>query len=146
MKQQFYTCNHCGNIIAFVKQSNTSVVCCGEKMKEIVPGATGAAHEKHIPIYSVDKNIVHVRVGTVEHPMNPDHYIEWISLQTKQGNQRKELCPDEKPEASFALCEGDEVEAVYAFCDVHGLWKAKKVLKKRRIWPPESDYLLIKES
>ena len=125
MKQRFYTCEHCGNTIAFVKQSGAPVVCCGEKMKEVVPGITDAAHEKHVPVYSVEKNIVHVRVGAVEHPMSPDHHIEWISLQTKQGSQRKELCPGEKPEASFALCAGDEVEEVYAFCDPHGLWKAE---------------------
>ena len=68
--------------------------------------------------------IVHVKVGSVEHPMLPEHYIEWVSLQTKQGNQRKELHPGEKPEVCFALCEGDEVEAVYAYCNLHSLWKA----------------------
>ena len=53
----------------------------------------------------------------------PEHYIEWISIQTKQGNQRKELHPGEKPEACFALCKGDEVEAAYAYCNLHSLWK-----------------------
>ena len=62
--------------------------------------------------------------NSVEHPMLPEHYIEWVSLHTKQGNQRKELHPGEKPEVCFALCEGDEVEAVYAYCNLHSLWKA----------------------
>ena len=124
MKQVFYRCNHCGNIVAFVKASGVPVVCCGEKMTEIIPGTVDASREKHIPVWSVDGNIVHVSVGSVEHPMLPEHYIEWISLETKQGNQRKELRPGEKPEACFALCEGDEVEAVYAYCNLHGLWKA----------------------
>ena len=70
------------------------------------------------------QSVVHVKVGSVEHPMLPEHYIEWVSLQTKQGNQRKELHPGEKPEVCFALCEGDEVEAVYAYCNLHSLWKA----------------------
>ena len=124
MKQVFYRCNHCGNIVAFVKASGVPVVCCGEKMTEIIPGTVDASREKHIPVWSVDGNIVHVTVGSVEHPMLPEHFIEWISIETKQGNQRKELRPGEKPEACFALCEGDEVEAVYAYCNLHGLWKA----------------------
>ena len=124
MKQVFYRCNHCGNIVAFVKASGVPIICCGEKMTEIIPGTVDASREKHIPVWSVDGNIVHVSVGSVEHPMLPEHYIEWISIETKQGNQRKELRPGEKPEACFALCEGDEVEAVYAYCNLHGLWKA----------------------
>ena len=124
MKQVFYRCNHCGNIVAFVKASGVPVVCCGEKMTEIIPGTVDASREKHIPVWSVEGNIVHVTVGSVEHPMLPEHFIEWISIETKQGNQRKELRPGEKPEACFALCEGDEVEAVYAYCNLHGLWKA----------------------
>ena len=124
MKQVFYRCNHCGNIVAFVKASGVPVVCCGEKMTEIIPGTVDASREKHIPVWSVEGNIVHVTVGSVEHPMLPEHFIEWISIETQQGNQRKELRPGEKPEACFALCEGDEVEAVYAYCNLHGLWKA----------------------
>ncbi len=124
MKQVFYRCNHCGNIVAFVKASGVPVICCGEKMTEIIPGTVDASREKHIPVYSVEGNIVRVNVGSVEHPMLPEHYIEWISIETKQGNQRKELRPGEKPEVCFALCEGDEVEAVYAYCNLHGLWKA----------------------
>lgn len=124
MKQHFYKCGHCGNIIAFVKNSDVPIVCCGEKMTEIVPGTTDAAVEKHLPVWTVEKDLVHVKVGSVEHPMLPEHYIEWVSLQTKHGNQRKELHPGEKPESYFALCNGDEVEAVYAYCNLHGLWKS----------------------
>ena len=124
MEQKFFICEHCGNIIAKVKDSGVPVVCCGEPMKEIVPGAKDAAVEKHVPVYTVDGTCVSVVVGSVEHPMQPEHYIEWISLQTKQGNQRKVLKPGDKPMACFALCEGDEVEAVYAYCNLHGLWKA----------------------
>ena len=123
MEQKFFICEHCGNIIAMVKDSGVPVVCCGEPMKEIVPGAKDAAAEKHVPVYTVDGNIVSVVVGSVEHPMQPEHYIEWISLQTKQGNQRKALKPGDKPMACFAICEGDEVEAAYAYCNLHGLWK-----------------------
>ena len=123
MEQKFYICKHCGNIIAKVHDSGVPVVCCGEPMSELIPGTTDAAVEKHVPEYTVDGNLVTVKVSSVEHPMMPEHYIQWISLQTKQGNQRKVLTPDDKPEAVFALVDGDEVEAAYEYCNLHGLWK-----------------------
>lgn len=124
MEQRFYICEHCGNIIAMVHDSGVPIMCCGQKMKEIIPGTTDAAKEKHIPVYEVKDNKVFVTVGEVEHPMQSEHYIEWVSLQTKYGNQRKALKPGDAPKVCFALCEGDEVEAVYAYCNLHGLWKA----------------------
>ncbi len=99
-------------------------MCCGEKVCEITPGTTDAAVEKHVPVIAVRGNLVHVTVGSVEHPMIEEHYIEWVALQTKQGNQRKALGPGMKPAVCFALCEGDKVEAVYAYCNLHSLWKA----------------------
>ena len=93
-------------------------------MSEIVPGVTDAAVEKHVPVWSVENGVVHVKVGSMEHPMLPEHYIEWVSLRTKQGSQHKELHPGEKPEVFFALNEGDEVEEVFAYCNLHSLWKA----------------------
>ena len=124
MEQKFYICSHCGNIIAKVKDVGVPVMCCGQKMTEIIPGTTEASQEKHIPVYQVEGNIVTVRVGAVDHPMTAEHLIEWVSLQTKQGNQRKLLSAGQEPVVRFALCEGDEVEAVYAYCNLHGLWKA----------------------
>ena len=124
MEQKFYICEHCGNIIAKLKDTGVPVMCCGQKMTEIIPGTTDASQEKHVPVYTVEGNVVTVTVGAVEHPMQPEHYIEWVSLQTKQGNQRKLLLPGEAPKVCFAICEGDEVEAVYAYCNLHSLWKA----------------------
>ncbi|MBQ8515655.1 MAG: desulfoferrodoxin [Ruminococcus sp.] len=124
MEQKFYICEHCGKIVALVKESGVPVMCCGQKMKEIIPGTTDAAVEKHVPVYTVENNLVHVKIGAVEHPMLPEHYIEWVSVQTRQGNQRKALKPGDRPEICFALCEGDTVEAVYAYCNIHSLWKA----------------------
>lgn len=124
MKQRFFICEHCGNIIAMVKDKGVPVFCCGQKMTELVAGTVEASAEKHIPVYKVEGNKVHVTVGSVEHPMLEAHFIEWISLETKQGNQRKVLEPGQNPEACFAMCEGDEVVAVYAYCNLHGLWKA----------------------
>ena len=124
MELKFFRCEHCGNIIEMVEDKGVPVVCCGQRMTELVAGTSDGAREKHVPVYEVKDNIVHVKVGEVAHPMIPEHYIEWIVLQTKNGVQRKELNPGDKPEACFALCDGDEVEAVYAYCNLHVLWKA----------------------
>ena len=124
MKQQFFICKHCGNIIAYVKDNGVRVSCCGEEMQELIPGTTDAAREKHVPVYSVENGTVSVNVGEIDHPMLAEHYIEWVSLQTKFGNQRKQLKPGNAPSVTFALSDGDEVEAVYAYCNLHGLWKA----------------------
>ena len=124
MQQKFYICKHCGNIVAMIRDCGVPVKCCGENMQEIVPGTTDAAQEKHVPVWRTEGSQVTVSVGAVEHPMTPEHYIEWICLQTKQGSQHKKLEPSDKPQACFALCEGDTVEAVYAFCNLHSLWKA----------------------
>ena len=99
-------------------------MCCGHELKEIIPGEVEASTEKHIPVYKVEKNIVSVYVGKKEHPMQEEHYIEWVSIQTKFGNQRKALKPNNTPEVCFTICEGDEIEAVFAYCNLHGLWKA----------------------
>ena len=124
MEMKFYRCKKCGQIVAIVEKKACPIMCCGEPMEEIVPGTTDAAVEKHVPVYEVKDNKVYVTVGEVAHPMLAEHYIEWIALQTKNGNQRKKLLPGEEPKAVFALLEGDEVEAVYAYCNLHSLWKA----------------------
>lgn len=120
---KFYICGHCGNIIAYVKDKGVPVMCCGQKMTELVPNTTDAAVEKHVPVIAVDGNRVTVTVSTAEHPMLAEHYIEWIALETREGNQRKPLQPGQKPEAVFMLADGDEVVAAYAYCNLHGLWK-----------------------
>lgn len=124
MEQRFLKCKHCGNIVAVVKDNKGVITCCGEPMQELIPGVVEASKEKHIPVYHVEGNVVSVEVGSVTHPMQEEHYIEWISIHTKQGNQRKCLKPNDKPEAKFALSDGDEILSVYAYCNLHGLWKA----------------------
>ena len=95
-----------------------------EKLIELTPRLQGASLEKQVPVYRVEGNQVLVTVGEVEHPMQKEHFIEWIALQTKRGSQCVALRPEEEPKAVFALREGDEVEAVYAYCNLHGFWKA----------------------
>lgn len=123
MKQKFFICKHSGSIIVMLRDKGVPVYCCGEPMQAINPGTTEASEEKHIPVYDIDGNTVHVTVGSVEHPMTEEHYIEWICLETEHGIQYTHLNPTDEPRAKFALCEGDEVRAVYAFCNQHSLWK-----------------------
>ncbi|MBR1758245.1 MAG: desulfoferrodoxin [Lachnospiraceae bacterium] len=122
---KFYKCECCGKIIGMVKPSKCPTKCCGEAMVEMVPGTSDGAVEKHVPVYTVEGNVVTVNVGSVDHPMLEAHYIEWVALQTKQGAQRKELKPGDAPQVKFALVEDDEVVEVYAYCNLHGLWKAE---------------------
>ena len=99
------------------------MMCCGQKMTKLVPGTTDASHEKHIPVVSVKDNTVNVTVGSVEHPMLDEHSILWVYLQTDRGGQRKCLKIGQSPVVSFVLADEKPV-AVYAYCDLHGLWKA----------------------
>lgn len=122
MEQKYYICEHCGNIITKIKDTGVPVVCCGQKMTELMPGTTDGALEKHVPVYEVKDNKVYVTVGSVEHPMLQQHYIEWISIQTNKGMQRKVLSPGQVPKVTFALCEDEKLEAVYEYCNLHGLW------------------------
>lgn len=122
---KFYRCEHCGNIIEFLEASGVPVVCCGDKMKELIPGTTDGAAEKHVPVIEMDGAKVTVRVGEMEHPMTEEHYIQWIVLETKRGAQRVMLNPGEKPVAEFILAEGDEPIAAYEYCNIHSLWRAQ---------------------
>lgn len=124
MEMKFYRCAICGQIIAIVKKTGAPIVCCGQPMQELVPNTTDGAQEKHVPVYEVKDGKVLVTVGSAAHPMLDNHYIEWIALQTKAGNQRKSLKPGQEPKACFSICEGDEVLTVYEYCSLHGLWKA----------------------
>ena len=99
------------------------MMCCGQKMKELVPGTSDGAAEKHVPVFSVDGNKVTVTVGSVEHPMVEAHFIEWIAVETTRGVYRKQLSPSCKPCADFCLTEGESFIAAYAYCNLHGLWK-----------------------
>ena len=121
---KFYRCDHCGNIVTFVHNSGVPVMCCGQKMTELVPGTVDAALEKHVPVVQVQGASVHVQVGAVAHPMLPEHVIQWIALETNQGSQIKYLQPGQAPQADFALAPEEQVVAVYEYCNLHGLWKA----------------------
>ena len=120
---KFFKCAHCGNIITYTVDKGVKVVCCGEEMQELVPGTVDASREKHIPVILREGSAVTVKVGSVPHPMLPEHYIQWIYLETNKGGQRHELAPGGEPKTVFALAEGEKAVAAYAYCNLHGLWK-----------------------
>ena len=121
---KFYRCDHCGNIVTFVQSAGVPVMCCGQKITELVPGTVDSAVEKHVPVLEVNGTRVEVKVGSVAHPMLPEHSIQWIAVETNQGSHIIYLQPGQAPEASFALSQGETVAAVYEYCNLHGLWKA----------------------
>ena len=121
---KFYICEHCGNLVEMVHNAGVPMMCCGQKMKELVPGVVEASHEKHIPVVKVEGNIVNVAVGSVEHPMSAEHSILWVSLQSDKGVQRKYLEVGKAPVAQFSLVDEKPI-AVYAYCNLHGLWKSE---------------------
>ena len=120
---RFYLCEHCGNLIVKIHDSGVPVVCCGEPMKELVPGSVDASREKHVPVVTVNGDTVTVQVGSAPHPMTEQHSIQWIYLQTEHGAQYKRLNPGDEPKVVFAL-NGDKPLTAYAYCNLHGLWKA----------------------
>ncbi len=120
---RFFICEHCGNLIGTIHDAGVPMLCCGQKMTELVPGSVDAAQEKHVPVIKVEGDQVTVSVGSVAHPMAPEHHIGWVYLQTEKGGQRKVLVPGEAPEAVFALAD-DKPVAAFAYCNLHGLWKA----------------------
>jgi superoxide reductase len=125
MEQKFYVCAHCGNIIAYVKNSGVPVMCCGQKMTEMEVKTQDGGFEKHVPVITVDGKNVKVDVGSVAHPMLPEHSIRWICVQTDKGFAIKYLEVGAAPSATFALADDEKLVAVYEFCNIHGLWKAE---------------------
>lgn len=123
-ERKFFICKHCGNIVGMVFDAKVPMMCCGEKMIELVPNTTDAAQEKHVPVISVDGNVVTVKIGSAPHPMTEAHLITWVYLETEKGGQRKVLHAGEAPEVKFALVD-DKPLAAYAYCNLHGLWMAK---------------------
>lgn len=146
MSTRFFKCPICGNLIQVIQDSGSPLVCCGREMEELIPSTSDdyfAAElnsqqdnvkdavllktlEKHIPIVSSspEDGSLHVKVGSREHPMSPSHYISFIYVETEHGGQRQDLSPYNAPEADFTFTEDPPV-AIYAYCNVHGLYKAE---------------------
>jgi len=117
----FYRCEVCGNIVDLVKNGGGRLVCCGQPMVKLEANTTDASQEKHVPVVSKKDGGTEVAVGSVIHPMTDKHYIEWIAVATDDGMERIYLSPGDEPKAVFCEKPGSDV---YAYCNLHGLWKA----------------------
>ena len=121
---KFLICEHCKNIVGVINDAGVPMMCCGKKMTQLVPGAVEASAEKHLPVVTVEGNKVTAVIGSETHPAADDHSILWVYLQTDKGGQRKNLEVGTEPKAEFALCD-EKPLAVYAYCNLHGLWKTE---------------------
>ncbi len=122
---RFFKCKKCGNVVALVDDKSNRLMCCGEEMVELIPSSEDAAVEKHVPKVFIDENVVDVKVGEVNHPMDPDHYIVFVAIETNQGIEINKLKPGKEPKTRFTLDENEELFATYAYCNKHGLWTNK---------------------
>lgn len=122
-KKQVYRCSVCGNIVEVVNVGGGTLVCCGQPMELVVEKSSEEGMEKHLPVVSVDGNVVSVKVGSIPHPMVDEHFIQWIECIVGDDCYKKELKPNDLPEASFNI-DGDLSNIIVrAYCNVHGLWK-----------------------
>ena len=121
-KQKFFICNHCGNMVGLIIDNSVPMMCCGEKMAELAPNTTEASVEKHLPAVSVSGNSISVQIGSAPHPMEEAHHITFVYVETESGGQRKCLCIGSAPSVEFCFAD-DKPKSVYAYCNLHGLWK-----------------------
>ena len=122
MEKKFLICEHCGNIVEMIKSVGVPIFCCGTIMPELTSNTKEAATEKHIPVVTIDKNIVNIAVGSVMHPSVTEHYIEWVSVETNKGIHKLEFKPEIEPVATVLLSDGEVATKVMAYCNLHGLW------------------------
>ena len=119
---QIYKCEVCGNIVEVLHEGKGELVCCGQPMKQYAENAVDAAVEKHVPVVEKTVDGFKVKVGSVTHPMEEDHYIEWIEAIVDGVSYRKFLSPGDQPEAEFCI-DADSISA-REYCSLHGLWKS----------------------
>ncbi|WOC32996.1 MULTISPECIES: desulfoferrodoxin [Caproicibacterium] len=117
----FYRCERCGNIVALIKKGGGTLSCCGQAMTKLEANSTDAAQEKHVPVVTKESGKLKVAVGSTLHPMQAEHSIEWIALVADGQVQIKYLKPGQEPKAEFGEVQSG---SVYAYCNLHGLWKA----------------------
>ena len=115
---KIYQCQKCKKVIFTYEELNC------ENWVELIPGTVAASKEKHVPVVTKKCKQVKVDVGSVAHPMPQEHLIEWVLIETEQGYQIKYLTAEGSPVANFSLTDGDKLVAVYAYCNLHGLWRA----------------------
>ena len=121
--KEIYKCNICGNIVEVLHAGMGELVCCGQPMELLTEKLQDAGNEKHVPVIEKTATGVKVKVGSILHPMEEKHYIEWIELHADETVYRKFLKPAEKPEAEF--CVTAKKLSARDYCNIHGLWKSK---------------------
>jgi len=119
---RFYICDHCGNLTGLILNKGVPLVCCGQNMTELVPNTVEASAEKHLPSITTSADGLSVQVGSVPHPMEEGHHITFVYVQTENGGQRKCLKIGAEPKCAFSFAD-DKPVAVYAYCNLHGLWE-----------------------
>ena len=123
-KPRFFICKHCGNMVVMIEDHGPPLVCCGENMTELVANTEEASVEKHLPDVTVSGDSINVQVGSAPHPMLEAHHITFVFVETEHGNQLKSFEIGDEPKAAFNFL-GDKPVAVYAYCNLHGLWKTE---------------------
>ena len=118
---EIYKCSECSNIVELTHASTGELFCHGKPMELLVEKTKDLGFEKHVPVIEIKKGIIKVKIGSIPHPMLPEHYIEWIELIAGERVYKKFLKPNDKPEAEFFIDE--KKVTVREYCSVHGLWK-----------------------
>ncbi len=121
LRRNYYKCEECGNIVSVLDAGHGTLKCCGEPMVLLVPSNGPEGQEKHVPVVTELEGKVEVVVGSTEHPMLAEHYIEWIELATATTSCRQFLSPGEAPRATFQIRTGEDY-LITIYCNVHGLW------------------------
>ncbi len=122
---KIYRCKHCGSIVVKLNSVGCSPSCCESEMEELIPNVGDGAKEKHVPAVVKEGDLLKVEVGSVIHPMQEAHYIEWIALLSEEKWQIKYLKPGEEPKVEFKTLEGEKFTEALAYCNLHGLYSKK---------------------
>ena len=123
MSVKLFRCETCGQLVALIKDTGATLVCCNKPMVLIKPNTVDASEEKHVPTYKRKGDKVCVQVGSSLHPSSEGHYIEWIAIETDKGWQKRVLTPNDEAKATFYVSDNELLYTIYAYCNLHGLWK-----------------------
>ena len=121
-EKAFFKCAICGNLVGLVADGGAPMECCGQPMDKLTANTQDASLEKHVPVAEIKDDLLTVKIGAATHPMVPEHYIQWILVTQGNRTQRVELIANDEPTAEFCA-EADGEVIVYAYCNLHGLWK-----------------------
>lgn len=121
-KLVFYRCEICGNLVVMINDSGVTPTCCGGYMTEITENTEDAVVEKHVPVFKRKADTVQISVGSTDHPMVSEHYIEWVIVHTENGVYARKFSPSDMPHAEFRIPKDEHILNIYAYCNIHGLW------------------------